>query len=99
MEPYLALVSPPHILTQSPALSHHQLHLTDPDFHKFIIYIFILFIMFINIFFLYLYIDTISGPLPPSQLQPTDPFFSNIYKYAKKNPNNHITWETTHQPK
>ena len=55
--------------------------------------------MFINIFFLYLYIDTISGPLPPSQLQPTDPFFSNIYKYAKKNPNNHITWETTHQPK
>ena len=76
MEPYLALVSPPHILTQSPALSHHQLHLTDPDFHKFIIYIFILFIMFINIFFLYLYIDTISGPLPPSQLQPTDPFLA-----------------------
>ena len=73
MEPYLALVSPPHILTQSPALSHHQLHLTDPDFHKFIIYIFILFIIFINILFLYSYIDTISGPLQPPK--PTNPDF------------------------
>ena len=55
MEPYLALVSPPHILTQSPALSHHQLQLTDPDFYY--LYIHIIYYVHKYIFF-YIYILT-----------------------------------------